>query len=297
MPRKSQDNIRQDVTDEIIQAIGSGDLPPWRRCFTNDPNGPGLHTSMSTGNPYRGINQILGQCYSLRFGYKSKWWGTYNQIRHLDGQVRKGQKGHKVVLWKPIKRTRVDERGKEVDDSFLIMKEYSVFNAEQADGLDQFQVGFSKPLGSIIEHHAEADRVIAATGARIDYGGNQPCYRPHHDVIELPFPHQYESAEAFYETAFHELVHWAEKEGRVGRKEGHKYAFGELVAEIGACQLMASLNLPTTNFNNSAAYIKGWLKGLKNDPKFIFAASAQAGKAVDYILSFSRQPEEQPVAA
>ena len=31
---------------------------------------------------------------------------------------------------------------------------------------------------------------------------------------------------------------------------------------------------------------------MRSDPRFIFTASAQASKAADFILSFSRRPEE-----
>lgn len=36
---------------------------------------------------------------------------------------------------------------------------------------------------------------------------------------------------------------------------------------------------------NSAAYIKGWLKALKNDKMLLVHAAAQAQKAADYILN------------
>ena len=288
---RSQNEIRQSITTQIVQALG--DLPPWRRNWSDDPNAPGLHTSLSTGAPYRGINQLVLQLSAMRFGYKSKWWGTFNQIRQQNSSVRKGEKGHRVILWKPISRTRTNEQGNDVDEKFLVMREFVVFNAEQTTGLEKFRVGFSKPNGNPTAHYEEADRVIAETEAEIEFGGNLPAYRLHDDVIQMPFRHQFDNSESFYETILHELVHWSEKEGRVGRKEGHKYAFGELVAEIGACQMMAQLHLPTTNFTNSAAYVQGWLKGLQNDSKFIFAAAAQAGKCVDYILSFSREAVEE----
>ena len=35
--------------------------------------------------------------------------------------------------------------------------------------------------------------------------------------------------------------------------------------------------------NNSASYIQSWLKALKNDPKLVVLAAAQAQKAVDHI--------------
>lgn len=291
---RSQADIRRNVTEQIIESLNNGGLPPWRKTWSDDANAPGLHTSLSTGRPYRGINQLILQCAAMRGGFKSKWWGTFNQVRQNNSFIRKGQKGTHVLLWKPISRKRVNENGKEIDEKFLIMREFVVFNAEQTTGLEQFQVGFSKPKGNPIERYEEADELISNTNARIEYGGNQPCYSPHDDLIQLPFRHQYNTPEDFYETAFHELLHWTEHKDRVGRREGHKYAFGELVAEIGACFLMGELGLPTGDtLPNSAAYVQGWMQGMADD-RFIFAASAQASKAADFILSFSRKEAETP---
>ncbi len=68
---------------------------------------------------------------------------------------------------------------------------------------------------------------------------------------------------------------------------------GELIAEMSACLMMAELGLPTTtNLENHAAYLKHWLDGMAGDSKFIFKAAAQASKAVDFLLSFSRTPAD-----
>ena len=75
---------------------------------------------------------------------------------------------------------------------------------------------------------------------------------------------------------------------------------GELIAELGSVLLMAELGLPVTdNLNNHAAYLKHWLKGMEGDPKFIFKASSQANKAVDWLLACSKQgePAGEPVVA
>jgi antirestriction protein ArdC len=45
---------------------------------------------------------------------------------------------------------------------------------------------------------------------------------------------------------------------------------------------------------NSAAYIQGWLKALKNDRTLLVHAAAQGHKAADYILN--EQPEELEAA-
>ena len=132
--------------------------------------------------------------------------------------------------------------------------------------------------------------MIEATGADIRYGGNEAFYRSGEDFIQVPFRHQFETAEAFYETTFHELCHWTEKRVGFDRSQAENtYALGELVAEIGSCFLMGELGLPTTsNLTNHASYLKSWLKGMNGDPKFIFRAAAQASKAVEFVTSFSR---------
>jgi antirestriction protein ArdC len=174
------------------------------------------------------------------------------------------------------------------------MRAFTVFNAEQTTGLEQFRVGFAKPQNNPVERYEIADTVIDSTGADIRHGGNEAFYNPPGDFIQLPHRHQFESPEAAYETTFHELCHWSEK--RIGFDRGqpeNTYSFGELVAEMSACLMMAELDLPTTtNLQNHASYLKHWLDGMAGDSKFIFKAASQASKAVDYLLSFSRTRAE-----
>ena len=58
----------------------------------------------------------------------------------------------------------------------------------------------------------------------------------------------------------------------------------ELVAEIGACMLCATLGL-VPDFDQSAAYVKGWLEALANDSRMIFRAASDAQKAIDFIAA------------
>jgi len=302
---QSQSELRQTITNTIIDALKNGGLPPWRRPWTDDKNAPGLNTSLSTGNPYRGINQLLLQVAAMNGGFKSKWWGTFNQVKQNGASVSKGQKGTHVVLFKKVDRKRVDDTGGEVDDGFFVMREFTVFNAEQTTGLDQFRVGFAKPQINSGERYENADAVIDATGAEIRFGGNEAFYNPAADFIQLPHRHQFESAEAAYETTFHELGHWTEHASRLNWNRAEEgYAMGELIAEISACLMMGELGLPTTtNLTNHAAYLKHWLDGMAGDPKYIFKAASQANKVVDLLMSFSRttatvtETVEEPVEA
>ena len=86
-----------------------------------------------------------------------------------------------------------------------------------------------------------------------------------------------------------ERLNWSRKERE------NTYALGELVAEIGSCFLCRELGVPASeNLENHIAYVGNWLQAMRSDPRFIFTASAQASKAADFILSFSRKPEEAP---
>ena len=52
--------------------------------------------------------------------------------------------------------------------------------------------------------------------------------------------------------------------------------------------------VPTVErLENHASYLQSWLTALENDPKFLFRAAAEAAKAADFVLSFSREPVEE----
>ena len=73
-----------------------------------------------------------------------------------------------------------------------------------------------------------------------------------------------------------------------------KYAFEELIAEMSAAYLCASLGITPTV--RHADYIGSWLEVLREDDRAIVRAASAASKAADFILGF--QPDApQPVAA
>ena len=137
-----------------------------------------------------------------------------------------------------------------------------------------------------------AEVFIKATGAIIQHGGDRACCNRESTVITMPEKRQFKSMADYYETLCHELIHWTQPEDRVGIKKFEdpieQYAFNELVAEIGACLLLVELNVPMADemLEQSKSYVKGWLSKMKSDPKYIFDAATQAGKAVDFLLTF-----------
>ncbi len=124
-------------------------------------------------------------------------------------------------------------------------------------------------------------------------GGTRAFYRPSTDTIHMPLPDLFDSAEDYYATLFHELVHSTGHESRLARKGvledivfgSRTYNKEELVAEMGATYLCAETFIENNVIENSVSYIAGWINRLKNDKRLLVQAGARAQKAVDYILA------------
>ena len=296
----SQTELRQQITAQIIDALKSGNLPPWRQPWASSPNA-GFPANVVSHRSYRGVNPMLLQIAAYKHGFQSKWWGTFNQWKSLGGDVMRrpvsvepGNWGTSIVFWKPVKKTETDEdSGEEKITTFGFLRQYHVFNLDQVAGerLDHLRVTDAVIENDFINFEP-ADHAIAVTGADIRYGGSQAFYRRPNsddgDFIQLPIKESFSSPKEFYSTALHELMHWSEC--RLDWQGN--YAEGELRAEIGACYAAAELNVPQSDdLTNHHAYLNNWLAALERDPRYIFAASSAASKAADFVLSFSRQTE------
>lgn len=89
-------------------------------------------------------------------------------------------------------------------------------------------------------------------------------------------------------TMLHELGHWTGHKSRLDR-ELHKGRFGnpeyaaeELVAELTSAFLCAELGIDGEG-QQHATYLASWLKALKDDKRFIFAAASAAQKAANFL--------------
>jgi antirestriction protein ArdC len=305
----SQTELRTQITRQIVDALTAGGLPPWRQPWRADKN-CGTAANVVSKRSYTGINPLLLAIASHKHDFQSRWWGTFNQWKELGGQVKArpshippGKWGTQIVFCRPVTKTQKTQDGDEEDKTFFFLRSYCVFNLDQVEGasLDHLRAG-NAPLTAAEMHtrHEEAERVIGATFADIRHGGDRAFYRTKEDFIQLPHREQFVTPEAYYETAFHELTHWTEHPSRLDWDRGEKensYALGELVAELGACYLMGEAGLPTADtWANSAAYLGHWLKAMNADPRLVFRATAQASRATDHVLSYSRilTTEEQP---
>ena len=243
----SQAEIREGVTNRIVESLKSGAIPFWRQPWASGVGGS--PTNASSGKPYRGINTVL---LSLA-GHNSKWWATYNQWKSIGGQVRQtGEKGTTIILYKPVVRKSINDDGEEEISSFPLMRTFSVFNVVQVDGkLDQFRE-MPKTTGSFVDYDPAED-VFGATGADIRYGGGRAFYSPQNDYIQLPPKESFEQAHEFYGVLSHEFTHWTGHASRLNRLEkfvrfgSESYAVEELVAELGSAFLLAELGIPQSD--------------------------------------------------
>ena len=288
-------DVYSRVTDKIIADIEGGNLTwlqPWQ---AGHKAGPVSRPLRAGGVPYRGVNVLMLWAAAMEKGYACPLWLTYKQAAELGGQVRKGEKGSLVVYANTFTKTGTDEQGAEVETEIPFMKGYTVFNAEQIDGLPAHFYATLPPLNNEIARLESAERFFASTRATIQHGGARAFYSYDRDIMQMPELQAFRDAESYYATLAHEATHWTRHPSRLDRDLGRKrfadagYAMEELVAEIGAAFLCADLGITPETRDDHAAYIVSWLQVLKNDKRAIFTAASHAQKAADYLHSLQPQ--------
>ncbi len=302
----NQNQIREQITNTIIAALESGSLPPWRRPWRSNNS---VQRNIISKRAYRGLNPILLDLASQTHGFTSHWWGTFQQIKNLKGRVLPrpshvppGRWGTQICFWTPVTKTDRDENGDETEDRFFVLRMYTIFNADQTEGLAHLCAEQAEGTGPLTIDYLPAEEALEAAtcgmGISLRYGGGRAFYDSKRDCIQMPSKATFESLNEYYATAFHECVHATEHPSRLdwSRKiKENSYGFGELIAELGGVYVCRELNVPSSeDLSNHTAYLASWLRGMKGDPRFIFLASAQASKAASYILDFSRKPEDVP---
>ena len=280
-------SVYEMVTERIINQLEKG-IVPWRKPWTGIKGGA--------------YNRISKKSYSLLNQMLLKYEGeyaTYNQWESLGGHVRKGEKSEIVVFWKiqPIEETKED--GTKETKHIPILRYFNVFHISQVEGVEPLTKDDLKSIEPIEKAENVLHDYWSREGIEVKHtGGDEAYYSPSRDLIRLPLFDQFTDANEYYSTAFHESIHSTMKESRCNRAEDRKgkiVAFGsedyskeELIAEIGSASLMNIIGIETSKtFQNSSAYIQGWLSKLRNDVKFIVSASSKAEKAVNYILNES----------
>ena len=289
------------VTDKIVADLEQG-VRPWMRPWNaGNTDGRIIRPLRHNGQPYSGINVLMLWSEAVIKGYISPSWMTFKQAQALDAHVRKGERGSLVVYANTIHKTEQNEAGEEVERDIPFLKGYTVFNADQIEGLPEHYYAKPPPrFDNQIERIDHAEAYFAATGAVVREGGSRAYYTQDGDRIQMPPFDSFMDAESFYATLGHETVHWTKHPDRLARDLGRKvwgdegYAAEELVAELGSAFLCADLEITPEIRDDHAAYIHTWLQVLKQDKRAIFTAASHAQKAVDYLHRIQPGAKPQP---
>lgn len=271
--------VYSQITDEIIALLEAGTVP-WRRPWKTIPP-----RNLISDAPYRGINILL----LASRGFTDPYWLTYKQAQGLGGNVRKGEKGTRIIYYEFLKSKTADED----EDGFPMLRTYHVFNAEQCEGIE------TPPLiiPAADQSLPRCEAVVAAMPDRpiIRHTGSEAYYDGYADVVVLPPAATFYAPAEYYATLFHELGHATNHPRRLNRPLPGSfgtptYAKEELIAELCAAMLCGHTGIAPATITNSAAYIASWLSHLRSDPRLLVSAASAAQKAADFILATAEQP-------
>jgi len=289
-------SVYEIITNKIIEALDKGTIP-WVSPYTGKN-----HQNFISKHEYSGVNALLLNAISFERGYSSPYWVTYKQAKERGWNIKKGAKSALVTFWKEytgsltssnIEETTINENGVEEktvnkSERKFVLRYYTIFNLDEVEGCEIPK-----------DDTKDTDFTVIANTVSIpsDYCKNQGInvektlngasfYAPLTDSIGIAPV----KPEFFVPVFAHECVHSTGHKKRLDRfgdeifNEKSEYSFEELIAEIGSAMLCSQMGIEFS-IENSASYVSGWAKFLKEDKKTaIVRASAKAQKAVEFIL-------------
>jgi antirestriction protein ArdC len=247
--KENRQDVYSRITERIIAELENG-VQPWMKPWNADHAAGRITRPLRhNGKPYQGINILSLWMDASVKGFAAPIWMTFRQARELGAHVRKGERGSLVVYANSVTKTDTDaETGQDTEREIYFLKGYTVFNAEQIEGLPAQYYALAEPRIDPIARIEHAENFFAATGASITHGGNRAFYRPSTDSINMPPFEAFRDAESYYATLAHETTHWTMHPSRLDRdfsgEYGSKrfgsqaYAIEELTAELGSAFLL-----------------------------------------------------------
>lgn len=252
------------------------------------------------GHLFTGTNSLILCLAADKAGYRSRYWLTVAQGKRLGAKIPDGEVGARVLrpVIAPLPSVVMDPRlgfvqpgtrrvwkTREGGRIRVRMDGYHVFNAEQFRGLPDRFYAAPEPDARPQE---DAHHFFGAIDARVEVGGNSASYSPSEDLIEMPRSVWFRGGTKYFATLAHELGHWTGHGTRLGRSfvgqfRDPEYAKEELVAELAAAYVLAANNLPGISRRSHAAYLRGWLDILKDDPEAFPRAANLGQSAADYL--------------
>ncbi len=303
-PTYKSKNIYAEVTQLIIDKMKEGHLV-WNQGFQRVQA-----KNWMSKTTYSGINALI---LNYVYGYEPcPFYATFKQVQSMKGTIKKGVKGKMIVFYSPFyvqqgqksinhntyQNLSKDEQSKWIKKATL--RHFYVFNMLDTENCGGFDYDFWKgktteqtetPELKMMQNYQTVLDGYSDKPVMKDHR-NKNAYAPIKDCVYLVSSNRWDNLHEYIGTACHELIHSTGHNTRLNRLNlmeniqfGSKgYALEELIAEIGAAFLCHHIGTLPKTIENTAAYLQSWIQILENDERLIFTASAQAQKAVNWIL-------------
>lgn len=248
-------------------------------------------SNAASGKPYQGINQFLTAMVASIEGYSSPYWATFNQIKELGGTLEDARgKGVPILFYKALP----SKENAEADQPRYVARHSCVFNLDLITGIALDQVDCTGEGQAVLDADAEAIAAAYTDRETIRVSHGSPAYTVSIDTVYMPHPSEVTTTDEYYSCLFHELAHSTGHPSRLARfssdsarfESKEDYSKEELVAEITAALLCHECGVDgEASIKNSAAYIQGWSRFIRNEENAFLCAINQAYKARAFILA------------
>ena len=125
----SRPDVHQEITNQIIDLLDQVNMDEYQPPFAGLA-AQGLPANPITKNHYQGVNVLALWFNQQARKYSSNHWATFKQWKEQGAQVRKGEKGSRIIFYKTLLKA---EEGNDKEVKIPMLRLYSVFNSNQVD--------------------------------------------------------------------------------------------------------------------------------------------------------------------
>lgn len=286
----------------FIGMMENGDLPPWAQSWRNAP----IPISVR-GHRYVGFNRLYLEGLAAKMRYRSPRWATRHWVESLGGAVPES------ATWGEVTGVfNVRDRETREDTGGLRTRVTSVVNVEEVfKEVPRWDPGppdgerFNKAR-KIAEPYLMRSLKSGSRFALVSFAKNppppslvynpavrNPRYLPNSDEIEMPDHGRFHTTDGFYHALFHEMAHSTGHEDRLKRPGvadfdhfgSYQYGEEELIAEMTAAMMCRESDIDSVHENiDAAAYLRGWLRSMRESPDMLYNAIDKATRATNHLL-------------
>ena len=283
----------------FIEMMEDGDLPPWAQSWRNAP----IPISVR-GHRYVGFNRLYLEGLAAKMRYRSPRWATRYWVENLGGAVPESATWGEVtgVFNVRDRETREDTGGLRTRVTSVVnveevFKEVPPWKPEPPDDGRFYKArlvsdSYLRPSGFALMQTEKPPPPPPSLVHNPSVRG--PVYRPALDEIQVPGHDRFHTTDGYYHALFHEMAHSTGHEKRLNRPGvadfdhfgSYQYGEEELIAEMTAAMMCRESDIDSVNENiDAAAYLRGWLRSMKETPDMLYNAIDQATRATNHLLS------------